>query len=147
MTSRLLDQSQEETALALTGDGGDNAPTVAEIHEGERLRNLLESNRYEKKELADAAGVTKQAVQQWVKLDKFTPRIWQRVRVGLIALRLNPDHVRPAGGATTGPAEDLTRLVENWTRVQLSVLKRILEADDAARRVLLAYINGALRSE
>lgn len=145
MTSRSLDPSQAETSLALTASDGDTALEMPEIHEGQRLEQLLDANRYEKKEFADAIGVTKQAVQQWIKRAKFSDAIWAKILVGLTALRLNSAEIRPISSIDNRPLEDLTRLVNNWPRVQLSVIKRILESDDTSRRVLLAYVNGALR--
>jgi len=145
MPNMPLDRRQVETCLELTEGESDTAHRMPEIGEGEKLRQLLEANRYKKKDLADAIHVTKQAVDQWMKAKEFTPRVWERVRLGLTAMRLNPAHIRPVRNVPAPPTEDLTRLVENYTRVQLSVLKRILDADDDSRRVLLAYVNGALR--
>lgn len=149
-----LDQSQgdndsgaADSDLALTEGDGDNAQAMPEIHEGKRLEQLLEVNRYEKKEFADAIGVTKQAVQQWFGRPSFSPAIWQKITTGLRALRLNPADIRPERYIPEETTEDLTRLVESWSRVQLSVLKRILESDVTPRRVLLAYVDGALRDK
>lgn len=147
------DSSQEKTdlgpgasALELTAADGDTAQEMSDTHEGERLRRLLDSTRYEKKQLADAIGVTKQSVQQWVKQSKFSPAIWEKLQTGLMALGLDPAAIRPTGAVVSSVTiEDLTRLVESWSSVQLSVLKRILESDETSRRVLLAYVYGALR--
>lgn len=145
MANSPIDRSQVDSILAYTARDGDNAQAMPEIHEGKRLEQLLQANRYEKKQLADAAGVTKQAVQLWVKRPQFPPAVWAKVVTGLEVLRLSPLEIRPEKVTLETPFEDLTRLVDNWPRVQLSVLKRILESSDTARRLLLAYVNGALR--
>lgn len=115
------------------------------IGEGERLRRLLAATRYEQKQLADAIGVTKAAVGQWVKMEVFSKRIWERLQTGLEALGLDPNEIRSGATTTKQPTEDLTRLVESWSRAHLSTLKRILESDDTSREILLAYVNGSLR--
>lgn len=118
---------------------------MSDVSEGEKLRKLLEAKRYEQTELAEAVGVTKAAVGKWLRLKRFSPKVWDKICVGLEALHLSPGDIRPQEGDGKEYGEDLTKLVENWPRVQLSVLKRILESGDTSRAVLLAYINGSLR--
>lgn len=112
--------------------------------EGEKLKQLLKMKRYDQKQLADAAGVTKAAVGKWMKEHHFSERMWPRVRDGLNALGLNPADVRsdPRDQAAT---EDLSKLVERWPREQLVTLRRIITSDDLSKSRLLSYIDGALR--
>lgn len=114
------------------------------MHEGERLKRLLEAKRYEKKTFGDAAGVTKQAVGKWIKDERFSDVTWPKIVRGLHALHLSPSDIRPEEREAL-PKEDLTKLVEAWPKDQLIVLRRIISSDDASKDRLLAYIDGALR--
>lgn len=115
------------------------------MHEGEKLKRLLESKRYQKTTFGEkAGGVSKQAVNKWVKEPRFSDFVWTKVKIGLIALGLNPFEIRPED-RDPGPSEDLTKLVERWPREQLTALRRILASDDASKDRLIAYLDGALR--
>jgi transcriptional regulator with XRE-family HTH domain len=116
------------------------------MSEGDRLRRLLEAKRYEQTDLAAAVGVTKAAVGKWLKeKERFSDRVWDKVRAGLLALNLNPGDIRSEESSQPKYSEDLTKLVEAWPRAHLLILKRILESDDTSRAILLAFIHGSTR--
>lgn len=132
------------STLFTTGVDHGHSEDSDSMGEGEKLKKLLEIKRYDQVNLAKALGVTKTAVGKWTKETRFSDRVWPKVREGLIALGLNPADVR-AGAQDQEASEDLTKLVERWSRDQLSVLRRILMSDEVSKSRLLAYIEGALR--
>jgi len=122
------------------GDSEDSEP----MGEGEKLKQLLAVKRYEQVDLAKALGVTKNAVGKWTKEQRFSDRVWPKIRDGLIKLGLNPGDIRTSPQDQEA-SEDLTRLVERWSRDQLTVVRRIITSDEVSKSRLLAYIDGALR--
>jgi len=132
--------TKSETTVAGAGH-----ETVDSVHEGEKLKKILDSTRRSQAELAKAAGVTRAAVYRWVNTERFPLRMWATISTGMTRLGLNPNEIRPADGSPL-VIEDLTVLVKGWTREQLIVLKRILEAPHPhSRQNLLSYIYGALQ--
>lgn len=134
--------------MDLTTDFSDDPSAMTEVHEGERLRELLAAKRYEQKQFAEKIGVTKAAVGHWIKYKRFTPRVWERVVHGLTSLNIDPAEIRPTSGLIKRDEQDLTHLVDDWPSDYLVTLRVILERvenDALARRVLLAYIDGSLR--
>lgn len=141
-------QEQQDKDVDLTTDFSDDPSAMTEVHEGERLRELLAAKRYEQKQFAEKIGVTKAAVGHWIKYKRFTPRVWERVVHGLTSLNIDPAEIRPTSGLIKRDEQDLTHLVDDWPSDYLVTLRVILERvenDALARRVLLAYIDGSLR--
>lgn len=124
-------------------DRGDSEDSD-DMGEGEKLKQLLKVKRYDQVDLANAADVTKAAVGKWMKERTFSDRVWPKIRDALLKLGLNPADIR-MGQQDMQATEDLTKLVERWTRDQLTVVRRILTSDEVSKSRLLAYIDGALR--
>ena len=114
--------------------------------DGQKLRELLGKERRSQAELAEAAGVTRTAVQRWLKTPHFSDKMWNRIEPALRRLRMDPREIRPAGGqATKGATQDLKQLVQDWSDENLATMRKVLRADEPSRERLLDYIDGALR--
>lgn len=111
-------------------------------HDGERIRKLLAATGKTPADFARASGVTRTAVDRYLKAETIGKHAWLTVRVGLSKLGIDPRRVRP----DDRPEEeiDLRPLVHGFDREQLECVKKILEADTLHREKLLYFIDGLL---
>lgn len=122
--------------------------TVGEItldvnHDGERIRKLLSATGKTPADLARAAGVTRTAVDRYLKAERIGKLAWLTVRVGLTKIGIDPRKVRPDDQAAEEEI-DLRPLIHGFDRDELERIKKILEADTLDREKLLYFVDGLL---
>ncbi len=115
----------------------------AMAHEGEKVRWELDRIGKKPADLARACGVSRTAVDHYMKAAKIGKHSWTTLRAGLVKLGIDPFKIK-ADDVIVESDEDLRPYVQGFSREELENIKRVLEADQAARERLLYYLDGVL---
>jgi transcriptional regulator with XRE-family HTH domain len=134
------------TKMHTQGDEEDPVNS-ASMHEGRRLRALIEKAGVKHARLANEAGVQRAATTRWFKAEKFSNTMWASIRRGLLGLGIDPRLIRPDDEEAT-KIPDLVPIVRQYFKQEhIQALREILEAPDLARKDVLKYIYGRLDSD
>lgn len=117
---------------------------VSMAHEGERIKQLLMAIGKTPADLARASGVSRTAVDRYLKAPEIKKIAWLTVRKGLVKLHIEPRKVKPDDQVESEVELDLRPLIHDFSRDQLERLKTILEADIGPRERLAYFVDGAL---
>lgn len=122
--------------------------TLELVHEGKKIKDLLEKAGKSVPELARVLGVSDSAAWKQVAEEQIGDRAWPRYAEGLRQLGLDPNEVRRVVGTShrvrPTQLEDLRPAIANWKRQHLEQLLRILDADDASRQALRWHVEDKL---
>jgi transcriptional regulator with XRE-family HTH domain len=121
------------------------APPNPEQFEGTKLRRALLAVGKTPADMARACGVTRTAVDRYLKAETIGDVAWRTVRLALIKLGIDPKKVRPTDVDVEEQEQDLQPLVHDFTLSQLERLKKILKADEGPQKLLFSYIEGIER--
>jgi hypothetical protein len=113
------------------------------MHEGQKLKKILEERGYNVSALAEACGVKWPAAKKYIDAETIGGNAWLTCSAGLKRLGIDPALLRP-GTVTMHRARDLRPLIGDFSRRQLEALKQILEADAEARDRLLWILDDRL---
>lgn len=113
------------------------------MHEGERLKEVLDRKGLTQADFGRLCGVSRSAVWKYYRAKSMDRRMWAKVRNGLLAAGIDPANIRPEEPAVE--EEDLVPRVEHWPDEQLLTLRMILTSTAEARKDLVKWLNGALR--
>jgi hypothetical protein len=119
------------------------------MHEGKKLEELLGRHNHTFQEFADACEVSKSRVSHYVRMERFEPVAWERVCLGLRALKIDRREIRPAEstaaeGAGRSPSRDLRSCLTGLTQEQLRNVLTILRADPESRERIAWVIEDRL---
>lgn len=117
---------------------------TAMAHEGERIKQMLTATGRTPADLSRAAGVSRTAVDRYLKAATIKKIAWVTVRKGLVKLQLDPRKVKPDDQVSIDVEIDLRPLIHDFSRDQLERLKTILDADIGPREKLSYFVDGAL---
>jgi hypothetical protein len=120
------------------------------VHEGAKVRELLELAGRRPADLSRACRVSESMVAKYVKTARFGAKAWETVSRGLAMLDIDPRLVRsppeplPATLAARDEPEKLRPLLDKFQRRQLEALLQILDASEATRYVLRFLVKDRL---
>jgi transcriptional regulator with XRE-family HTH domain len=120
------------------------------MHEGEKLHDLLKEADLTYTAFAEACGISKSRVSEYVRTEKFEPVAWDTVCVGLRKLKLDRRRIRPetdtsgSGEPAKSGSKDLRACLEGLTNDQLRNVLTILLADKDSREKLVWVIEDRL---
>jgi transcriptional regulator with XRE-family HTH domain len=114
---------------------------IAAMHEGQRLKAVLDAAGVTLSAFAKAAGVTPTSAGRYIQTERFSREPWGHVLRGLVNLKIDPKAIRPTATAAT---TEITSYVSGWTVEQLRALETILTATPEQQQRLLDFVRGAL---
>jgi hypothetical protein len=117
---------------------------MSEIHEGKAVQALLAEAGYSQADFSRAYPSPKGGPLSGARAStllnstaKFKHATWEKVRVALQRLSLDPNRIRPAQvQARPRAPEDLRPLIDHLKPDQQEIVLRILKADDDAKLLL-----------
>src|SRR4051794_29431693 len=114
------------------------------IHEGQKIRQLLEQAGKRPADLARAIGVTQTSVGRYLEAERLGAKAWESCSRGLSKLGIDPWQVRPlelhAGRTARERPEELRQMLQGFGKRQLEQLQKILEASPETHWVLRVII-------
>lgn len=120
--------------------------TVADMHEGKKLEDLLVRHKLRKSDFAKATKTSDPAVQKMVKAVEWKPAMWATIAAGLERLGIDPAELRQSTTMRRErPPEDLRGLTDAFPASALEPLRRLLTAGDLERMRVADYIDGLLK--
>ena len=118
--------------------------TEAPVHEGRKIRALLEAAGKRPADLARAIGVTQTSVGRYLEAEHLGAKAWESAARGLSRLGIDPWQVRPIephlGRTARERPEELRQLLAGFGRRQLEQLLKILESSPETHYVLRVVI-------
>ena len=108
------------------------------VEDGARLRKILDDHKRSINELADAASVTRQAADRWIKVNKMRGGMLDTVRRGLKNLGIDPS-LMDEPKLLDDPVQ-LLRLLDNIPDKALEDVVQIIRADKGSQNAILALI-------
>lgn len=117
---------------------------MAESHEGKMVQELLAEGGRNQADFARAypsprGGMLSSARASTLlnNTSRFKHATWERVRIALERLQLDPGRIRPMQVQQRArPVEDLRPLIKDFKPEQQRILLRVLLADEPAREML-----------
>jgi transcriptional regulator with XRE-family HTH domain len=120
---------------------------MLDMHEGKRVKELIDAKGITMAALAKSVGKTQPAAQKWCSTEEFNGNMWKTVSAALTKVGIDPSQVRAVAATMyrERPAANLRPLLVRFAaRDQLEALRQILEAPPDDQRVLLAIIEDRL---
>lgn len=115
------------------------------MHEGNKIRELLEERGKKPADLAKAAHRSWPAIDKQLKQETLGAGAWETISKGLIGLQIDPGLVRPLRSiAGFKQAADLRPLIDDFSLRQLHALKVILESEAEAQKNLHLIVDDRL---
>lgn len=116
---------------------------MVDMHEGQRLQGALDDAGKRQADLADALGISAQAVSRYMKAKRFKAAAWETISGGLVKIGISPSRVRLSDESGSS-LMDLRPHLVMFTNAQLPALLAILEADKPSREALVMLIKDRL---
>lgn len=120
--------------------------TMVLMHEGRKIRELLDAAGKKQADLARACGVSSTAAARYLEAETLGAQAWERASRGLALLQIDPSLVRPTATVMfrVKAIEDLRGLLNQFNTKQLEALRQILDASPEAQRTLRVVIEDRL---
>ena len=115
------------------------------VHEGHKIRALLEAAGKRPADLARAIGVTQTSVGRYLDAERMGAKAWESASRGLSTLGIDPWQVRPleihGGRIARERPDELRQMLVGFGKRQLEQLLKILEAPPETHYVLRVIIS------
>lgn len=123
-------------ATRADGHGGTK---IEGMNDGERLKELLERNGKQPRDLQRAMGISRQMIHRYLSMPKIRSSTKEKIIAALDDMKIDPSELTESPDTIMDP-DEVRALLAHIPHEALRDLKRMLQSDKATRVALLALI-------